>query len=83
MATVRLWALEGPHAGESVDRAPVDAREMLARGGWSLTPPDAAPVTTLEPAEAPESVPLAVTNSFDAEPAKPMTLPKGRAARTR
>ena len=80
--TTRMWALSGPHAGEWVERTGIDVRELLATGGWSLTPPDAgAPVTALPPADEIVAVPLAVTNSFDAEPARPMAMPKGRAPR--
>lgn len=84
-STVQLWALTGPHAGESVERAPIDAREMLATGGWSLTPPGADPVTAMVPADAPEdpldTQPANITRAFDAAPAKPAVLPTGRTKR--
>jgi len=40
--------LHNAETGEQVERWPVDAREMLSRGGWSLTADGEPPVTDVE-----------------------------------
>lgn len=43
-------ALYNVETGQRTERWPVDAREMLARGGWSLTPAGQEPIEDVEAA---------------------------------
>lgn len=69
--------------GLKVEREAVDARDMLRTGAWSLTPPDAAPVTDLPPMPALPPAPVApvVSRAGDVGPARPVSVvPEGRTA---
>lgn len=68
---VRLYRAS---TGEECERWPVDARDMLATGDWSLEPGKVLE----QPAPAAAFGPQIVTKSEDAQPAQPVAIPKGR-----
>lgn len=70
--------------GQRLERWPVDARDMVRSGDYTTDAPDgisaetpAVPVTPSPalPHEHSPGVPLVVTRSVDAPPAKPMQAP--------
>lgn len=65
MGKVTLYATDGT----AVECHTIDAREMLAVGGWSVTPPGTAPaVTVLAPKPPPEAAPIRAVTAADAAP---------------
>jgi|GEM_PF-7023187 len=72
--------------GEQIERWPVDAIGMLAHGGWSLTPPDAAPVLELpapEPLDPAHLAAFKVVTNAEAGPTVAFAFPKGRTKATK
>lgn len=76
LGKVTLYAEDGTQ----VERHTIDAREMLAAGGWSLTPPGSAPVTVVEARPAPDPTPVKAVTAADAVPVEDVT-PKRRKAK--
>lgn len=77
LGKVTLYAEDGT----TVERHTIDAREMLATGGWSLTPPGTPPVTTLDPKPAPDPMPPKPVTAAEAEPVAELKVRRGRKAK--
>ncbi len=68
--------------GERLERWPVDARDMIASGAYQAHDPAQPPLADPTPDPAPllpgdPGMPLIVTRSTDAAPARPVTILTG------